>query len=161
MTPLGTITLDRKTKLYILYAINRGMLHLEKKTRRLSLVIMLIMFGLIYYLLAQSDSVGKYMSNPKALQELILGFGFWAPLVIIGVQIFQQMISVFPSQVTTVASGFIFGPVLGLLYSLIGAFIGSGITFLISRRYGEKLAMKLFNRRELVHFDHFFRQKKD
>lgn len=98
--------------------------------------------------------------NPGLIRDFILQFGWLAPVVVIVLQVFQSMISIIPSQMTTIAAGYVFGPVVGLLYSLIGSFIGSALIFLISRKYGLKLAIKFFPHRDLVHFQAFFNQKK-
>lgn len=73
---------------------------------------------------------------------------------------FQTTISIVPSQLTTILAGFIFGPFLGLLYSLIGAVIGSMIIFSVGRKYGRKIAGLFFDEAELLHFTLFFKEKK-
>lgn len=98
--------------------------------------------------------------NPKLIRDFILQFGWLAPLAVIILQVFQSMISIVPSQMTTIAAGYVFGPVVGLVYSLIGSFIGSALIFLISRKYGLRLALRFFPHRDLVHFQAFFNQKK-
>ena len=104
--------------------------------------------------------VGELFFNSETIKTFILRFGIWAPLIVIVLQILQSMVSVIPSQITTIVAGFLFGPVLGLLYALIGATIGSSAIFLISRRFGQKLALKFFSLRDLSHFEAFFKQKK-
>src|SRR3989338_5421361 len=80
---------------------------------------------LIYYLTTTSEVVQRYLADPSSLKSFILGFGILAPIGIIILQAFQTTLSLIPSQITTIVAGFIFGPWLGLLYSLIGSFIGS------------------------------------
>src|SRR3989338_4121532 len=104
--------------------------------------------------------VGELFFNSETIKTFILRFGIWAPLIVIVLQILQSMVSVIPSQITTIVAGFLFGPVLGLLYALIGATIGSSAIFLISRRLGDKLTLKFFSRRALPHFEVFLNQKK-
>ena len=117
--------------------------------------------AIAYYFLTRSGIITQFFENPIQLQETILGIGLLAPLVIIFLQTFQTIISIFPSQVTTVAAGFIFGPILGTVYSLIGTFTGSLIVFILSRKYGEKIALKVFEKNEIHHFHAFFSQKKN
>lgn len=128
--------------------------------RYLQLGILVISVFASLYLLKSSAWAQHYFSNPEALRETLLSLGMVAPLAIILLQAFQTTISIIPSQVTTIASGFVFGPFWGLLYSLIGAVIGSQFIFWISRRYGKNLARHWFSPKELLHFKLFFRQKK-
>jgi len=116
---------------------------------------------LVYYLTTTSEVVQKYLADPSSLKYFIQGFGILAPIGIIILQAFQTTLSLIPSQITTIVAGFIFGPWLGLLYSLMGSFIGSALIFLISRKYGKNLALKIFNKKEIVHFHLLFRQRKN
>jgi uncharacterized membrane protein YdjX (TVP38/TMEM64 family) len=133
---------------------------IEKRAHKLKYFLLLILIILAYILFVESPVVKQYLANPESLKNLILGFGILAPIAIIILQTFQTTISVIPSQITTIIAGFIFGPILGLVYSLIGAFFGSMIIFLTGRKYGKKLALRLFSKKEIVHFNIFFRQKK-
>ncbi len=126
----------------------------------MQVVLVLVLIGALYMWVLNNPWVAEYVQNPEELRSFILSFGILAPIAIIGLQTFQSMISIIPSQLTTVAAGFIFGPVFGLTYSVIGGFIGSALIFLISQKYGKNLALKLFEKKEIVHFNHFFKQKR-
>jgi uncharacterized membrane protein YdjX (TVP38/TMEM64 family) len=133
---------------------------MKKGHHKLKYFLFLILAILLYYLITESKTVQYYLGNPELLKSLILGFGILAPIAIILLQTFQTTISIIPSQITTIVAGFVFGPVLGLVYSLIGAFFGSMIIFVVGRKYGKELALKLFGKKEMVHFHIFFKQKK-
>ena len=133
---------------------------MKKGPHKLKYFLLLILAILLYYLITESKAVQYYLANPELLKSLILSFGILAPIAIILLQTFQTTISIIPSQITTIVAGFVFGPVLGLVYSLIGAFFGSMIIFVVGRKYGKELALKLFGKREMVHFHIFFKQKK-
>ena len=133
---------------------------MKKGPHKLKYFLLLILAILLYYLMTESKVVQYYLANPELLKSLILSFGILAPIAIILLQTFQTTISIIPSQITTIVAGFVFGPVLGLVYSLIGAFFGSMIIFLVGRKYGKELALKLFGKKEMVHFHIFFKQKK-
>lgn len=133
---------------------------MKKSHRKIKfLIILLIIIGL-YFLLSESSLVEEYIANPETLRNLVLSFGILAPIAIILLQAFQTTISIIPSQITTIIAGFVFGPFLGLLYSLIGAMLGSALVFMLAKKYGKKLSLKLFDKKEIVHFNIFFRQKK-
>ena len=112
---------------------------IEKRAHKLKYFLLLILILLAYILFVESPIAKQYLSNPESLKNLILGFGILAPIAIILLQTFQTTISVIPSQITTIIAGFVFGPILGLVYSLIGAFLGSMIILLTGRKYGKKL----------------------
>ena len=133
---------------------------IKKGHHKLKYLLFLILAILLYYLITESKAVQYYLANPELLKSLILSFGILAPIAIILLQTFQTTISIIPSQITTIVAGFGFGPVLGLVYSLIGAFFGSMIIFVVGRKYGKELALKLFGKKEMVHFHIFFKQKK-
>lgn len=131
---------------------------IKKKHYKLKFLILALIIIALYFLLSESPLVQHYLSNPVLIKNFILSFGLLAPLAIILLQAFQTTISIIPSQITTIAAGFIFGPYLGLFYSLIGAFFGSMLTFLLARKYGKNLALKLFEKKDLVHFNLLFKQ---
>ncbi len=133
---------------------------IKERAFKLKYFLIIIIFISLYYLATSSTLVQHYLDNPGLLRSAILSFGIFAPIAIILLQTFQTTISIIPSQITTIIAGFIFGPVLGLTYSLIGAFVGSAIIFLISQKYGKIIAHKLFNKKDLVHFNLFFKKKK-
>ena len=133
---------------------------IKKRHHRLRWILLILIIIAVYFLASESLIVKDFLSNPQKLKNLILGFGILAPLAIIVLQAFQTTISIIPSQITTIVAGFIFGPILGLTYSLIGAFFGSMFVFLLARKYGKKLALKFFEKKDLVHFNLFLRQKK-
>jgi uncharacterized membrane protein YdjX (TVP38/TMEM64 family) len=135
-------------------------MQIKKRVHKLKYFLLLALAILFYFLITESKTVQYYLANPELLKTLILSFGVLAPIAIILLQTFQTTISIIPSQITTIVAGFVFGPILGLVYSLIGAFFGSMIIFLVGRKYGKKLALKLFGKKEMVHFHIFFQQKK-
>lgn len=134
------------------------MLHRIFRYLQLAAFVLIVITSI--YFLKNSALAQHYFSNPEALRETLLGLGMIAPLAVILMQTFQTTISIIPSQITTIAAGFVFGPFWGLLYSLIGAVLGSQFIFWLSRKYGKSLAMHWFSEKELLHFKFFFRQKK-
>lgn len=133
---------------------------IKKRHHKIKFLIFLIIFAAAYYFASQSPLVEQYLANPAALKNIILRFSLLAPLAIIILQAFQTTLSIIPSQLTTIIAGFIFGPFLGLLYSLIGAFLGSMLVFSLARKYGKKLTLKFFEKKDLVHFNLLFKQHK-
>jgi len=77
-------------------------------------------------------------SSTETFREFIAGFGIWASLIFILIQIVQVILPILPGAIGCVAGIVIFGPWMGFLYNYIGICIGSIIVFILSKRYGEK-----------------------
>jgi len=75
-------------------------------------------------------------SSTESFRKFITGFGIWATLIFILIQIIQVIIPILPGAVGCVAGIIIFGPWMGFLYNYIGICIGSIIVFLLSKRFG-------------------------
>ncbi|MBT4651680.1 TVP38/TMEM64 family protein [Candidatus Woesearchaeota archaeon] len=133
---------------------------IKKRHHKLKYLLIIGVVIALYFLTLNSPWVKTLFDNPEGIRNFIISFGLFAPLIIILLQTFQTIISIIPSQLTTIIAGFLFGPVLGAIYSLIGVILGSAITFLISRKYGKKLALKFFEKKDLVHLNLLFKQKK-
>jgi len=133
---------------------------LKKRHHKARFIIFFVVLVVIYFLVVESPTAQHYIDNPELIKDFVLKAGILAPLAIIFLQFFQTIISIVPSQLTTIVAGFIFGPILGLGYSLIGSFLGSMVVFLLAKKYGKGLALKFFEERDLTHFQHLFKQKK-
>ena len=131
-----------------------------KKRHWLRLLIVIVLLLGFSYFASHTGLVKHYFNNPEALKTVILGLGILAPIGVILLQFFQTTISIIPSQITTIVAGFVFGPVLGLIYSIVGAFLGSMFIFMLARKYGKSLALKFFPKKDLVHFNVMFKKKK-
>ncbi len=78
------------------------------------------------------------LSSLEVAQKLLdfLTDGFWGPLIYIGLYALRPLI-LFPSTVLTLAGGFVFGPVPGVIYTIIASNISSTIAFFVGRYFGE------------------------
>lgn len=79
--------------------------------------------------------------SPLQVVHRLLAFmtdGVWGPLVYIAAYAIRPLI-LFPSTVLTLAGGFVFGPVLGVLYTLVASNTSSTIAYLVGRFFGKGL----------------------
>ena len=120
------------------------------------LTLIIIVVFLIFLKFQYSDELGL---NPNSIKEKLLTFGAYAPLILIATQFFLSIISIFPSRFITIAGGYVFGFFYGTLYSLIGMLLGSLVVFLVAKKFGRNFVEKLVDKRELHHFDIFFKKK--
>ncbi|MGQ9734601.1 MAG: TVP38/TMEM64 family protein [Candidatus Bipolaricaulia bacterium] len=87
------------------------------------------------------------------LREALTGLGPWGPLGFIGLQVFQIIIFIIPGELVQIAGGYIFGPWLGLVYSLIGISLGSAGAFFLGRALGRPFVEALIRRERVERFD--------
>ncbi|NIO04958.1 MAG: hypothetical protein GTN74_10175 [Proteobacteria bacterium] len=74
--------------------------------------------------------------HPKRVQEILLKAGGLAPLLYMIVMALTVVISPIPSVPLDIAAGAFFGPLLGTIYSAVGALGGAVTSFLIARFLG-------------------------
>ncbi|AQL42289.1 hypothetical protein BV210_05980 [Halorientalis sp. IM1011] len=95
------------------------------------------------------------LTDSGALRRFVEEWGVFAPVVFVAVQAIQVVVAPIPGQVTAFASGYLFGSVLGTVYSMVGVTIGSAIAFWLSRRYGRPFVASVVRDDLLARFDGF------
>lgn len=76
--------------------------------------------------------------KPDNIQQWLNDAGTLAPLLYIGIMMAAVVISPIPSLPLDITAGAFFGPILGTVYSVIGALAGAVLSFLIARRLGRE-----------------------
>ena len=132
---------------------------MKQKHIYLSYISIIILIIVIVILLLKFGVLDKLDLTPKNIKETLSGFGTLAPLMLIVIQIFLAILPILPSPLISIAGGYLFGPFLGTIYSLIGMLIGSVLVFLISKKFGRKFVERFVDKRELRHFDIFFKKR--
>lgn len=81
---------------------------------------------------------GNHLSPLQIVQQLLdfMTNGFWGPIIYIVLYAIRPLI-LFPSTVLTLAGGFVFGPVLGVLYTILASNISSTIAYFVGHFFGE------------------------
>ncbi len=77
--------------------------------------------------------------SPLEIVQRFLAFmqnGGWGALVYVILYAVRPLI-LFPSTILTLAGGFVFGPVLGVIYTIIASNISSTIAYYVGRFFGE------------------------
>ncbi|OPD20581.1 hypothetical protein AL710_11700 [Clostridium botulinum] len=114
----------------------------------LSLFVLFIIFiGCIYY---KNFAVLK---DPKNIKNIILSYGSYGIIVFLIFQIIQVVAFFIPGEVMQIAGGYIYGTLLGSVYSLIGITLGSVFVFLLAHIYGRPLVHKIISKKDLKFFD--------
>ena len=79
--------------------------------------------------------------SPLQVIQQVLGFmqnGLWGVLIYVVLYAVRPLI-LFPSTILTLAGGFVFGPFLGVMYTIVASNISSTIAFFVGRYFGEGL----------------------
>jgi uncharacterized membrane protein YdjX (TVP38/TMEM64 family) len=96
-----------------------------------------------------------FFGDRERVADFIRRWGVWAPLVTIGLQILQVVVTPIPGQVLDVVNGCLFGPLWGTVYSTVGMLIGSFLAMGLARRFGRLLAERLVSRQALERLDRY------
>jgi uncharacterized membrane protein YdjX (TVP38/TMEM64 family) len=77
------------------------------------------------------------------IQDWILSFGVFSPVVYFLIVVAQVIVSPIPAGPVTFAGAMIFGVPQGLALSMAGSVVGSALVFAAARKWGEALAIRL------------------
>jgi uncharacterized membrane protein YdjX (TVP38/TMEM64 family) len=80
------------------------------------------------------SGAGAYL-QPERMQEWMAGYGYWAPLIYILLYSLAPALFM-PGLPLTILGGMLFGPVWGVVYTIVGATSGACVAFLIARYLG-------------------------
>ncbi|MEK6711805.1 MAG: TVP38/TMEM64 family protein [Nitrospinota bacterium] len=97
--------------------------------------------------------LGRVQQQKEKFRNWIGSFGSWAPLVFIGLQVFQVVFSPIPGELTGFLGGYVFGVWPSVVYSTIGLSAGSWACFFIGRWLGRPFVERLMSRAVLDKFD--------
>ena len=96
-------------------------------------IVILIAFFIVIFLLYRGGVFGYIsLENIKELKNWINSFGVLGPLVYIALYIIA-CIFFLPGLPITVLGGIVFGPLMGTIYTVIGASLGLSSAFLVAR----------------------------
>jgi uncharacterized membrane protein YdjX (TVP38/TMEM64 family) len=129
--------------------------------RRIFQIILLIIFFVVGTKFAFSFKYYAYIDyyNQKIVY-FIESFHPYDDLVFIIIQIFQVLIAgALPAEISGFVGGYLYGPVLGAIYSTIGLSIGSWLAFLLSRTFGLRLVRRLVRPSIMDKYDHFIEMR--
>jgi uncharacterized membrane protein YdjX (TVP38/TMEM64 family) len=102
--------------------------------------------ALVFLTIRYGPEVTRLFSRPYRTREYLRSFGLAAPLIYILFQVIQVVVAFIPGEVVQVAGGFVFGTILGTVYSVVGAALGTLIAFLTARALGFSLVRILVPR---------------
>jgi uncharacterized membrane protein YdjX (TVP38/TMEM64 family) len=93
------------------------------------------------------------LSDPESLRAVVISWGWWGPLALIGLQVAQVLIAPLPGQVLGLVGGYVYGPWLGTLINMVGTLLGSGLAMWLARRLGRPLVQHFVSSQWLDRLD--------
>lgn len=118
----------------------------------------LIAVGVVVAFVALYFALRRYapfVFDSRELRLWIDQFGVLAPVVFTLIQTVQVVVAPIPGQVVAFVAGYLFGPVAGTVYSLVGVLLGSAIAFTLSKRYGREFVEDTLSEDVVDRFDGF------
>ncbi len=110
-----------------------------------------VVLALIFtaYLMSLVTVDFELFNDRQSFENFINGFGVWGPIIAIGSIVLEVVVAPIPGFVPALSTGFIFGSVLGSIYTFIGNVIGTLLVFFLARKYGKPLIVKFFRKDRL------------
>lgn len=127
----------------------------SRRARRLGLLILAILILVFAVSLSAVERFLPMLLDAHTLRAELSNYGLFAPVAFILLQAAQVILAPVPGQILAFVGGYLFGPLLGTLYSLIGATLGSTIAFFLSRRLGRPVVEDLLHPETLAAVDGF------
>ena len=109
-------------------------------------ILILILLVIVVVLILAKDylsTIDWTSLTPQKIKEFILGFRPWALGVYIALYAMNTVSLLPPIGLMSLAAGFIFGPLKGTIGLMIGSFLGTTVTFFISRNLGGPFVEKM------------------
>jgi uncharacterized membrane protein YdjX (TVP38/TMEM64 family) len=121
--------------------------------RRALLAGLLVVAAMIVVLAAWGPTLYRFVHDQDRVRAWVGQFGPWGPLAISGLEMAQALLAPIPGQAIEAVSGYLYGPWLGALYAMAGITVGSLLNFLLARRLGRSLLLKLTNPATVTRLD--------
>lgn len=120
---------------------------MNQKKNSVKLIITVCVLIVVVIGIVKSGAL-EYLKDRQKLEILIKSLGVWGPIAYIGLYaiVTTTCISVLP---LTLAGGLIFGAVMGIVYTAIGAGLGLSLSFLIARYIARKPIEEKFGNTEV------------
>ncbi|MCR4404775.1 MAG: TVP38/TMEM64 family protein [Candidatus Acetothermia bacterium] len=120
-----------------------------------------VLVGLSLFLgLRWGGELWALLRDEARLDEALAALGPVGPLAFIGLQVLQIVIFIIPGEVVQIAGGYIYGPWVGLLYSLVGIALGSTAAFFLGRALGRPFVEALARPETVARLDGAIRRSR-
>lgn len=109
-----------------------------------------IIFTVIYIAYLWQQGI---LTSQDKMSAYITGFGAAAALIFVIIQIIQVVVPIIPGGVSCIFGVAAFGNLMGFVYNYVGICIGSIIVFLLTKKYGRPLMVKIFDQKKIDKYE--------
>ena len=123
----------------------------ERKKERIlaTAVIAAIVGAMLLLMVLIGKPLVSFVSEPEKFRLWIEEKGIWGPLIYIGLVFLQVVVAIIPGEPFEIVGGYAFGALLGTVYCMIGAMLGSTLVFLLVKQFGARLVELFFPQKKL------------
>ncbi len=136
-----TISSERKKKI-------RGRIKVVGAIAKFLLLLVILIGIPAYIYFFQRDIISDFSSLDK-VEAYLMEYKAQSVFIYIGSQILQIVICVIPGQWLQFAAGYMYGFWMGYLFSLVGAFLGSVITYYVAKVLGHDAMHLIFGEEKI------------
>ncbi|MEW6670013.1 MAG: TVP38/TMEM64 family protein [Thermodesulfobacteriota bacterium] len=100
-----------------------------------------------------------FFMEKKRLVHFLRSAGPWDEVLFVALQAAQVVVAPIPGEVTGLAGGYLYGPLLGIVWSTIGLTIGSYLAFVLSRSLGRPVVERFVPKSTMDRFDYLLHHR--
>lgn len=101
----------------------------------------------------------RFFLDKKKLLQLLHSMKPWDVVLFVLLQAAQVIVAPIPGEVTGLAGGYLYGPVMGVIWSTLGLSIGSYIAFVLGRALGRPAVERFVPKATMARFDYLLAHK--
>lgn len=118
---------------------------------KLTVLVAIVVAIPLYIFFYHRDFIQQFESFEDVLAYLAQ-YRFESIFIYIGIQVLQIIISIIPGQAFQFAAGYLYGFLPGLFFSVIGAFLGTTISFYLAKVLGKDAVHLFFGEEKTSYF---------
>lgn len=111
-----------------------------------------ILIGIPVYLYLFHRDFFEMFNSVSEIEDYINRYKGYGALFLIAAQIVQIIICIIPGQPFQFAAGYMYGSLIAVLISIVGAFIGASITFYLAKLLGRDALNLFFGEKKVVKY---------
>ncbi len=127
--------------------------------------ILLVLLGVVILTLAAFvvfkwwAPLRSFFGDTGEVTALTERWGMWAPVITIVLHAAQVVFAPIPGQALDLVNGYLFGPWIGTIYSMVGIVLSSALVMWLSRRFGRPLVERFVDPQTLDKLDRVTEQR--
>ncbi len=132
---------------------------MEKKTRLLWLIPLLLAGGAVFYFLRTQVFAAGY--SAESIRDWVDQFSPWGEAAFFLLQLLSVVLAPIPSNVTAVAGGLLFGTLMSFVLTALAVSAGSCIVFALARFFGQSFAQRFVSEKLSDRYLDLIERKRD